>query len=303
MNVSDQNWENTDQEEELSAISRPHEVLTSLQELTGIGVWLHDAAADETWWSEQAKGLCGVDADQAPPFVDAISEHTDAEESRIMNTFTRAIEESEPFDIDLKVTCEGTTGRTIRIHCKPDTVDGNVVVLHGTVQDITDMIRKEQRIEVLRETSQRLKDADSQQVVAEIMSDASKNILGLVNTTIRLVDRSDSVLQTIVATEECVERAGERPDYPVSETTPAARTYRSGEPEIHLNHEATEDDYDRGELQSGLYVPIGKHGVLSAGDIVLDGFDEQDLEAASLLGQLGAEAITRIGLAKRSRAI
>jgi hypothetical protein len=42
---------------------------------------------------------------------------------------------------------------------------------------------------------------------------------------------------------------------------------------------------------------------LSAGDVVVDAFAEHDLEAASLLGELGAEAITRIGWVKRSRAI
>lgn len=303
MNASDRDLESADRGEELPAMSRPHEILASLQDLTGIGVWLHDTAAGRTWWSEQAKGLCGISADQGPSFVDAIGEYTDAEESEIADAFTKTVEDERPFSVDVKITRDGTTGRIIRIRCKPNTIDGDVVALHGTVQDITDVVRKEQRIEVLRETSQRLKDADSQQDVAGIMADASKNILGLVNTTVRLVDGSDSMLRTVVATEECVQRAGERPDYSVSEATPAARTFRSGEPELHPDHEATEDDFDRGELQSGLYVPIGKHGVLSAGDIVLNAFDERDLEAASLLGQLGAEAITRIGLAKRSRAI
>ena len=32
-------------------------------------------------------------------------------------------------------------------------------------------------------------------------------------------------------------------------------------------------------------------------------FDDRDLEAAVLLGQVGAEALTRIGWAKRSRAV
>ena len=303
MNASDRNSEDVGQGEDLSAMSRPHEVLTSIQDLTDIGIWLHDTAVGRTEWSEQAKKLCGIDAGQAPSFVDAIDECTNAETSRIVDAFTAAIEDERPFSIEVKVAREGMTGRIIRIRCKPNTIDGDVVALHGTIQDKTNVVRKEQRIEVLRETSQRLKDADSQQDVAEIMADASKNILGLVNTTIRLVDKSDSMLCTVVATEECVERAGERPDYSVSETTPAARTYRSGEPELHPDHEATEDDFERGELQSGLDVPIGSHGVLSAGDIVLNAFDGQDLEAASLLGQLGAEAITRIGLAKRSRAI
>jgi hypothetical protein len=171
------------------------------------------------------------------------------------------------------------------------------------VRDVTDAKRQEQRIEILRRTSQQLRSASSKQEVAEIIADAAKNILGLVNTTVRLADEGRCTLRTVVATEECVERAGDRPDYPVEEETPAARTYRTGEPELHADHDETDDDHDRGALQSGLYVPIGNHGVLSAGDVVVDAFEEHDLEAASLLGQLGAEAITRIGWVRRSRAV
>lgn len=281
---------------------QPREFLMSVQQLTGIGIWSHDPTTGKTWWSERAKELCSIEDTQST-FVDVARQHMQTDDSAITNIFATAVEDGEPFDIDTEFISDGSGRRVIRFRCRPHTIDDELDILYGTVRNITDEIRQEQRIKVLRQTTQRLKRADSQQVVAEILADASKNILGLVNTTIRLIDQSDNTLRPIVATEECVERAGERPSYPISEATPAARTYRTGEPELHRDHELTDDEYDRGELKSGLYVPIGDYGVLSTGDVVVDAFDEQDLEAASLLGQLGAEAITRIGLAKRSRAI
>lgn len=281
---------------------RYREFLTIIQQLTGAGIWLYRPTTGETWWSDRAKELCGIDG-ATSSFTDVLSRRTKTNESTLTDAFAEAVEDHVPFDIRVEFAHEERARRIVRIRCEPRKTAGESVVLFGVVEDVTDEVRKEQRIEVLRETSQRLKRAGSRQAVAEIVADASKNILGLVNTTIRLTDRNGSTLRTVVATEECVERAGERPDYSVSEATPAARTYRSGEPELHTNHEMTDDEYDRGELRSGLYVPIGDHGVLSAGDITVDAFDEQDLEAASLLGQLGGEAITRIGLTKRSRAI
>lgn len=47
-------------------------------------------------------------------------------------------------------------------------------------------------------------------------------------------------------------------------------TFRTGEPELHADPEMTADDHNRGDLQSGPYVSIGGHGVLSAGDVVVD---------------------------------
>lgn len=282
---------------------RYHELLESLQRLAGIGIWSYNVSTDKLWWSDRAKRIHGIDPEQTPTLPEVADRYTERDRNRVMERFFDAVENTESFTIDVGLTGDGTTERSIRLYCDSREEDGETVVLYGVVQDVTDVKRREQRIEILRRTSQKLRGSSSKQDVAEILAAAAKNILGLVNTTVRLVDENRSVLRAIEATEECIERAGDRPNYPVDEETPAARTYRNSEPEMHVNHEHTADDHNRGELRSGLYVPIGNHGVLSAGDVVVDAFKEHDLEAASLLGQLGAEAITRIGWVKRSRAI
>ncbi len=277
-------------------------LLASVQRLTGVGVWAHDVVRRETWWSEQAKRIHGFSPDDDPTVEDAVARYAAPDRETVLELFDRAVREGDPFDVDAGLVGDGTTERAIRVRCEPRT-DGDVVALHGTVRDVTAVKRREQRVEVLRRTSQRLKRAHSRRAVAEVMTDASKNILGLVNTTIRLVDDDRTILQSKVATEECIERAGERPDYPVDADNPAARVYRTGEPELYSDIAASQGAEVRGELVSGIYVPIGDHGVLSAGDVVVGSFDETDLEAAGLLGEVGAEALARIGLAKRSRAV
>lgn len=287
----------------IPAGSRPVELLKSVQQLTGVGVWRHDGDTDETWWSDQAREILGIDAGVRPTFEAVAERFIEEDRQRSREQFARARDRGEAFAVEVGFMNGGTTERYLRIRGapRPDDSEGNT--LHGTVQNVTDAKRQEQRIEVLRKTSQELREANSRQAVAEIMADTAKNILGLDNTTIRLVDETEGTLQVVVVTEECVTKAGTRPDYPADEDTPAARTFRTGEPELHTDHSSTEDDQERGELRSGLYVPIGDHGVLSAGDITVDAFDERDVEAASLLGQLGAKAITRIGWTRRSRAI
>lgn len=283
--------------------NRAWELLENLQQLTATGIWSYDSATDNLWWSEHAKRILQLDPDAEPDIETVVSCLVDSDRSRTRDQLVSALEHKESFEADVGLTLEGTTERYVRLRAEPQQRNNGLVTLYGTVEDVTDIKRQEKRIQVLRRTSQELREANSQQAVAEIIAETSKNILGYVNATVRLVDKSSGTLRTVAATQECIERAGKRPDYPVSEETPASRTYRTGEPELHTDHSATEDDRDRGELRSGLYVPIGDHGVLSAGDVVVDAFDEQDIEAASLLGQLGAKAITRIGWTKRSRAI
>lgn len=282
---------------------RSPELLASLQRLTGVGAWVHDVASRETWWSDQAKQIHGFGPDDDPTIEEVVAQYTPPDRETVMECVDRAVQEGDPFDIDADLVGDGTTERAIRIRCEPWTDGEDIVRLHGTVRDVTETRRREQRIEVFRQTSQRLKRAKSRQEVAEIMADASKNILGLVNTTVRLVDDEGEMLRTVVATEECIKRAGERPDYLIDDENPASRVYRTSDPEVYADLETSSDEYDRGELVSGIYVPVGNHGVLSAGDVVVDAFDEQDLEAAALLGQVGADALNRISWAKRSRAV
>lgn len=279
------------------------ELLESIQRLTGAGAWSYGPASDELRLSDQATEILRIDSDAAPDVGALVDCFVEPARSRAAESIEEALEATDPFEFDAELAVEGTTERHVRLCADPRTRGDGGVVVHGVVQDVTDAKRQEQRIEVLRRTSQELREAHSPRNVAEIMAETSKNILGYVNTTVRLIDTGEGLLRTVVATEECLERAGERPDYPVDEETPAARTFRTGEPELHSDHSATEDERDRGELRSGLYVPIGDHGVLSAGDVVVDAFDERDVEAADLLGQLGAKAITRIGWTKRSRAV
>jgi len=277
------------------------ERLTTLQQLAEVGVWTYDVAEKELWWSEEARRIHGLDAEPTVP--DVIEQYAEADRRDVLERLSEAVERGESFSVDVGYASKRTTKRTIRLRCAPVIEDGQTVMLQGVVRDVTDLKRQEQRIEILRRTSQELRNASSKDEVATLLADAAKNVLGLVNTTVRLVDENRNTLQTVEATEECLERAGDRPNYAVTEDTPAAETYRTGTPVIHEDHDYTGDNHSRGALRSGLYVPIGSHGVLSAGDVVVDAFEEHDLEAASLLGELGAEAITRIGWVKRSRAI
>lgn len=276
--------------------------LTSVERLASVGVWAYDPATGEIRWSDTAKQLYGVDPDEGATLEDVLERHANEDRVRLRALFERALEEGEAFDTITSFLGDSTTERAIRVSCETRADGETVHSLCGIVEDVTDTRRREQRIQVLRDTSQQLKQVHTGDEVAEILANAATNILGLVNTAVRLVDERNRLLTTACVTEECIERAGERPDYPVDGDSAAARVFRTGEPRQFADMRPV-DDWDRGELVSGLYVPIGKHGVLSAGDIVTDAFRQVDLEAAALLGEVGAETLTRIGWARRSRAV
>jgi hypothetical protein len=63
----------------------------------------------------------------------------------------------ESFSLDVGYASERTTERTVRLRCEPLVEDGETVALQGAARDVTDLKRQEQRIEILRRTSQELR--------------------------------------------------------------------------------------------------------------------------------------------------
>jgi len=265
-------------------------------EETHSGFWEYDPETDEFWWSERARQLQGLSAEEPRPLEAALAQYDDEDRERLMEAIDRVVRRDTPFEIECQLERGG------QLLLRGETRDGGEYPrVRGTIEDPSTVRDLEQRLEVLRSASERLMEATSREEVAEIMAEASRGILGLVNTTVRLADEADETLETIVATEECLERAGERPDYPTDADNPAARTYRTGEPEVHTDLEAAGDAEKRGELLSGIYVAVGSYGVMSSGDTEVDAFGENDVEAAGLLGQLGSGALRRLESEAKTR--
>ncbi|WP_251343037.1 PAS domain-containing protein [Haloplanus halophilus] len=179
--------------------------------------------------------------------------------------------------------------------------DGTVTHFVGFQHDVTELKERERelaarqrRFETLHDASRELMNADSSTEVARIATDAAKHTLGYPITTLRFADEADGILRTAVATEESIAEAGERPNYRIDGDTPAARVYRTGEPLIYDELDETDDGYDRGDLRTGMYIPVGDYGVMSIGDTDPAAFDDTDLEIAGVLAKLVAGAVSRL---------
>jgi PAS domain S-box-containing protein len=179
--------------------------------------------------------------------------------------------------------------------------DGSVTHFVSFHHDETDLKEREralaerqQRFETLHDASRRLMDATSKGEAARITADAAKHTLGYPITTLRFADEADGMLRTAVATEESVSEAGQRPNYDIDGDTPAATAYRTGDALLCPELDERDDGYDRGDVRTGMYLPIGQYGVMSIGDTEPAAFDDTDLEIAGVLAKLVAGAVSRL---------
>lgn len=271
-----------------------YELFAKAQEIADVGAWEYDAQTDDLWWSEQVRRMHGLSDDEQPTLAESFDLYDPEDRQTIEASFDQAITAGIPYDVELRLDAADDEERWIRARGQPEFKDDTIVRVRGSYQDFTDLKRRELQFESLHDASRELMEAKTRMDVAQITADASKNILGYVMTTIRLADEDGEMLQTFTATDQSVTQAGKRPNYRIDGNTPAARTYREGEPEIFDDLNRTEDDYDRGALRSGIYVPIADHGVLSTGDTEPYAFDEPDVEILGVLTKLAAGALTRI---------
>jgi signal transduction histidine kinase len=76
------------------------------------------------------------------------------DQSLIRDAIARAIEQGEPYDLELRLLPENGSQRWVRNRGEPQTEDGEVVRLRGTIQDITEQKKQEQALREAKEEAE-----------------------------------------------------------------------------------------------------------------------------------------------------
>ncbi|WP_277543182.1 hybrid sensor histidine kinase/response regulator [Haloarcula laminariae] len=261
-------------------------------ELADAGAWEYRTTTETLWWSKQAWEIHGLGPDRTRS-PDEISDlYISDDQPRVTDAFENAVDKGEPFDEIAEL--DSDEQRWIRIRGKPITSDGEGLRISGSYQDVTPFKQREEQFKFLHSAGTELMQATSRDEAAEITIDAAKNILGYARAALRLVDENGEILRVFATTKDNVAAAGERPDYRVDEDVPAARTYRRGQAEVFTDFDTMQNEYERGVLRSGFYVPVGDHGVFSCGNLDPNAYDQTDVDIVAVLTKLTATALTRI---------
>jgi diguanylate cyclase (GGDEF)-like protein/PAS domain S-box-containing protein len=122
--------------------------MAEMQELARIGDWEFDLVLDKIQWSEETFRIFGLPSgSQEPDFADVLLAIDVEDRAGFDGAIQRAIADREPYNLDLRIrTPEGTQKF---IHAQGSAVPdaaGNAIRLIGTVLDITERKREENRL-------------------------------------------------------------------------------------------------------------------------------------------------------------
>ena len=122
-------------EEELK---RSKERLDAAGRMAKVGGWEFDAETSEIRWTDETFRIHEVPLDYKPTLDEVVEFFHPDDRPILLKSFQRALDEGRPYDMEIRFTTAKGKQLWTRTKCEPEVVDGKVVSLKGTFQDITE---------------------------------------------------------------------------------------------------------------------------------------------------------------------
>ena len=164
--------------------------------------------------------------------------------------------------------------------------------------DVTDRKRREERLEQLLGTAERLQRAEDAEEVATQLVGAARDVLGYQTNGVELYDEDAGTLEVVTWSDEAADQLGEWEPRPIGADT-SGEALETGEHVVSPDVTERDDGRDYGEVRSVIAVPLGTHGVFSVGSPETDAFDEDDLSVVKLLATTATAAFDRVDRQRR----
>lgn len=132
----------------IDSLERSERGLKEAQRLARVGSWRWTVAGDNVVWSEELYNISGLDSRRTAPSYAELPAYYTPESWKLLNeAVEKALQTGEPYELDLEMVLPDGTVRNTFSRGEADLdASGNVVGLHGTVLDITERKRAEERI-------------------------------------------------------------------------------------------------------------------------------------------------------------
>ncbi|MFO8183852.1 MAG: transporter substrate-binding domain-containing protein, partial [Candidatus Aegiribacteria sp.] len=127
-------------------LRRNQALLQEMGEIAGVGGWEFDIESGEGTWTEQTAIIHGASPEE-PVSLDYFMSFYEGEYAgTILSAGREAVESGRPFDLELELVTPDGYHKWVRAIGKPQVTEGRVTRVRGSIQDVTDIKRAEERI-------------------------------------------------------------------------------------------------------------------------------------------------------------
>ena len=271
-------------------LERQLDLLTEAEEVANIGVWEYDLREDASYVTDEALRIHGLEPGTDLPPDRSMEYYHPEDRPTVRAAFQRVIREQEPYDMELRLIGDDGERRWVRSRGSPETVDGEVVRVRGSIQDITDRKQRQAVLKALHRVAPAIQTEDTVEEVCKQTVEAAADILEMDLCTI-MTREGEWLVPRATSSETLPD--GSRPMR--VDQGQAGKTYQTAESNV-VNDIEEADDVDKAKesYRSGLSVPIGDQGVFQAVSTETGAFDDEDVEFAELLLSHTESALDRL---------
>jgi len=295
----------TEQKRRKAELERKNDLLEKTQRLAQVGGWEYDVGDDTFRWTDEVGRIHGMPPAYDPDLESALEYYHPEDREAVRAAVEGAVEHGESYELDARLLADDEAVRWVRTRGDVREAE-NGVVLRGTILDVTESKRREQRLRDLQRRTRELIRAESVDEMAHIAVDVAEQSLGLPLSGIYL-DDGDGTLRGTAVTEALVEVFGQRPSYDRHDDDAVTQlvwdVFEDGERLV------IQDVEDRPEVEaatparSGIFHPLGEHGVFVTSSAEPAAFDETDEVLAEMLATTLTTALDRMERERRYDAI
>lgn len=288
----------TERREREQELERTKNLLEQAQRIAAVGGWelrIEDGDPTDETWSDQLYDILGVPREEPASLSTALDSFHPDDRATVMEMVGRAIENGDSFDMEARLRTDDGGERWIRSIGEPvfeggesanasgkhPRADGEVALVRGSIQDITEHKERELALQALHETTRDLLTTATRGDVAGLVIDAAADVLDVPDVGIYLLDQETNELTPTAATQGFADRCDGDPDAAVGDTGSLLwETFVTGTGTVIGDSSTLAASTTFTGAESGVLVPIGDHGVfvaLSAADAV-DGTTRQLIE-------------------------
>ncbi|MFB6273920.1 MAG: PAS domain S-box protein [Salinibacter sp.] len=137
----------TERKRRKERLERQNDLFERAQEIASVGAWEYDVETDTLRWTKEVYRIHGRSPEHAPALDDALAYYHPDDQPRLEDAFAGAVENGEPYNLELRLRTEAGDERWVRTRGEPQEEDGEVVRVRGAIQDITERKERERRLE------------------------------------------------------------------------------------------------------------------------------------------------------------
>ncbi|WP_306058538.1 PAS domain S-box protein [Natronococcus wangiae] len=221
-------------------------------------------------------------------------------------SFFERFEEYPEIRADARAALDGTAvhsqrqirDRVFESWYQPVTENGEVDRVIGVAVDVTERVQYQDALNALHEATSHLLTVDSKQTACEYIVDVANDVLDLDSIVFRFDDQHNELVPAAYSSD--LERAVGPPPRLGPDDGITWNTFVTDSPSVFGDVRESDLVYDEStDVRSGLYVPLGEHGVLAAVSTAANQYDDDTVELVKSFATTAEAALDRIGQTRR----